>query len=78
VGDGASAKDRWRILSQLTDALGPHLEPAAPAERILVDVPRRSPVKKKDGIRISASRLANATGSRVEAEVWYQTRPMRN
>jgi hypothetical protein len=78
VGDGASAKDRWRIFSQLAESLRPHLQLAAPAKRILVDVPRRPPVKKKDGIRISASRLATATGRRIEVEVWYQTLPMRD
>jgi hypothetical protein len=77
VGDGASAKDRWRIFSQLTEALRPHLDLAAPAERVLVHVPRRPPVKKKDGIRISASHLATAVGGRLEVEVWYQTRAMR-
>jgi RNaseH domain of pPIWI_RE/pPIWI_RE module N-terminal domain/MID domain of pPIWI_RE len=77
VGDGASAKDRWRIFSQLSHALRPHLDLVAPAERVLVDVPRRPPVKKKDGIRISASQLTAAVGSRIDVEVWYQTRAMR-
>jgi pPIWI_RE module N-terminal domain/RNaseH domain of pPIWI_RE/MID domain of pPIWI_RE len=77
VGDGASAKDRWRISSQLSQALRPHLDLVAPAKRVLVDVPRRPAVKKKDGIRISASRLAATVQGRLEVEVWYQTRPMR-
>jgi pPIWI_RE module N-terminal domain/RNaseH domain of pPIWI_RE/MID domain of pPIWI_RE len=77
VGDGASAKDRWRIFSQLTEALQPHLDRAAPAERVLVAVPPRPLVKKKDGIRIGASRLAATVGNRLDVEVWYQTRGMR-
>jgi hypothetical protein len=78
VNDGASAKDRWRVFSQLAEALRPHLELAAPAKRIQVDVPRRPPAKKKDGIRINTSRLAAVVGRHLAAEVWYQTRPMRD
>jgi hypothetical protein len=78
VGDGVSAKDRWRLFSQLQDLLAPHLTAAGLTNRVhQVTVPAR-PAPKKDGIRIPTGQVAAAIGEQVTAEVWWQTTTMRD
>ncbi|SDS42071.1 RNaseH domain-containing protein [Actinoplanes derwentensis] len=78
VGDGASAKDRWRIFEALRGALQDHLRPVEPTARVLgVSAPARPPAKK-DGLHIDTRRVAAAISREVTFEVWWQTTVMRD
>jgi hypothetical protein len=78
VGDGVSAKDRWRIFEALRGAVEDYLRPVEPTARVLsVSTPARPPAKK-NGLRIDTRRVAAALGREITFEVWWQTTVIRN
>ncbi|MGW2471348.1 RNaseH domain-containing protein [Streptomyces bauhiniae] len=76
VGDGISAKDKWRIFSQLVPALADFAEVDAPCER--VPIPSRTRPAAADLLGIDRSALAGAAGSRIEIVLWCDTTTMRD
>lgn len=76
VGDGISAKDKWRIFSQLVPALADFAEVDAPCERVAI--PSRTRPSAADLLRIDRSALAQASGSRIEIVLWCDTVTMRD
>ncbi|MFF5230315.1 RNaseH domain-containing protein [Dactylosporangium sp. NPDC000521] len=78
VGDGASAKDRWRIFEALRGALDEHLRPVEPTARVLgMSAPARPPAKK-NGLHIDTRQVAAALGREVAFEMWWQTTVIRD
>ncbi|RNH98872.1 DUF3893 domain-containing protein [Micromonospora aurantiaca] len=78
VGDGVSAKDRWRIFDNLADALRPHLTPIGLTTRTHGVTVSPRPPAKKDGIRIPTTVVAAAVGRNITIEVWWQTSIIRD
>jgi hypothetical protein len=76
VGDGVSAKDKWRIFSQLVPALADFAEVDAVFER--VPIPARTRPAVADLLRIDRSALAAAAGARIEIVLWCDTATMRD
>lgn len=76
VGDGISAKDKWRIFSQLVPALADFAEMDAACER--VPIPSRTRPAAADLLRIDRSALAQAAGPRIEIVLWCDTATMRD
>ncbi|MFG2379175.1 RNaseH domain-containing protein [Streptomyces sp. NPDC048504] len=76
VGDGISAKDKWRIFNQLVPALAEFAEMDAACER--VPIPSRTRPAAADLLRIDRSALAQAAGARIEIVLWCDTATMRD
>ncbi|MFJ4836175.1 RNaseH domain-containing protein [Streptomyces sp. NPDC088747] len=76
IGDGVSAKDKWRIFSQLVPALKDFATADEPHVR--VPVPARSRPTAEELLRIDRSALAAAAGNRIEIVLWCDTATMRD
>ncbi|MEV7676481.1 RNaseH domain-containing protein [Streptomyces sp. NPDC088752] len=76
VGDGVSAKDKWRIFSQLV----PALEGFATADEphVRVPVPVRARLSAEELLRMDRGALAVAAGERIEVVLCCQTATMRD
>ncbi|MCC9711806.1 RNaseH domain-containing protein [Streptomyces sp. MNU76] len=76
VGDGVSAKDKWRIFSQLVPALKGFA--ALDEPHVRVPVPTRVRPTAEELLRIDRSALATAAGPRIEIVLWCDTTTMRD
>ncbi|MCQ9178706.1 DUF3893 domain-containing protein [Streptomyces sp. IBSBF 2953] len=76
VGDGVSAKDKWRIFSQLVPALKGFATVDEPHVR--VPVPARTRLSAEELLRVDRSALAAAAGPRIEIVLWCDTTTMRD
>ncbi|MFJ6530588.1 RNaseH domain-containing protein [Streptomyces longwoodensis] len=76
VGDGVSAKDKWRIFSQLVPALEGFATVDEPHVR--VPIPARTRLTAEELLRIDRSALAAAAGARIEIVLWCDTATMRD
>ncbi|MEV5989207.1 RNaseH domain-containing protein [Streptomyces sp. NPDC052051] len=76
VGDGVSAKDKWRIFSQLAPALEGFATVDEPHVR--VPIPTRTRLSAEELLRIDRSALAAAAGPRIEIVLWCDTTTMRD
>ncbi|MEW2558495.1 RNaseH domain-containing protein [Streptomyces griseorubiginosus] len=76
VGDGVSAKDKWRIFSQLAPALQDFAAVEEPHVR--VPIPARTRLSAEELLRIDRQALATAAGSRIEIVLWCDTTTMRD
>jgi hypothetical protein len=76
VGDGVSAKDKWRIFSQLVPALDGFATVDEPHVR--VPIPTRVRPNAEELLRIDRGALAAAAGERIEIVLWCDTTTMRD
>ncbi|MEY2249151.1 RNaseH domain-containing protein [Streptomyces sp. BF23-18] len=76
VGDGVSAKDKWRIFSQLVPALKGFATVDEPHVR--VPIPARTRLSAEALLRVDRGALAAAAGPRIEVVLWCDTTTMRD
>ncbi|KYK11116.1 MULTISPECIES: RNaseH domain-containing protein [Streptomyces] len=76
IGDGVSAKDKWRIFNQLVPALEGFATVDEPHTR--VPIPTRVRPAAEELLRIDRSALATAAGPRIEIVLWCDTTTMRD
>jgi hypothetical protein len=76
VGDGVSARDRWRIFDQFMPAVADFATPTRPASRVQARVRQRP--KAADQLRIDHQALAAAVQAPMEITAWYATTAMRS
>ncbi|MEU3465254.1 RNaseH domain-containing protein [Streptomyces sp. NPDC006733] len=76
VGDGVSAKDKWRIFSQLVPALEGFA--AVDEPHVRVPIPARVRPTAEELLRIDRGALAAVAGSRIEIVLWCDTAAMRD
>jgi hypothetical protein len=75
VGDGVSARDRWRLFTQLADALGGITKPVEPYGK--VRVPTRSRPAEESLTRVNPSHLAAATSGRLDLTLLFYSAAIR-